>query len=32
MATYEYNPNTGAKLKPGETVWDVANNRLITQG
>ncbi len=32
MATYEYNPNTGARLKPGETVWDVANNRLITQG
>lgn len=32
MATYEYNPNTGKKLKPGETVWDVANNRLITQG
>jgi hypothetical protein len=32
MATYEYNPNTGARLNPGEKVWDIANNRLITQG
>jgi len=31
MATIEYNPNTGVKLNPGETVYN-ANGQKVTQG